>query len=365
MCDAFPNGTFIDSPSQASYCSLNSLRSQNPRRSHSHEIGFVSPESGECLFLTISRRAMATNFELLLHRDLDSKKIDAAVRAVDTVEAIEADLTVYQSTSAIARVNANAGQKATRVSALVFDVLAKSLAVSDRLAGAFDITSGPLIEAWGFTQRSGRRPTDPQIHAALQFVGWQRLRLDPEAREVYLPEGMSINLGAIGKGYALDRIAAQLRTAGIDDFLLHGGNSSLLAHGHADRNVRAGWLVGLSHPTRSNVRLGGIRLRDQALATSGSGKQFFHYQGQRYGHVIDPRTGWPAGDCHSLTVLANEAALADAMATGLFVLGSVAASEFVNQTKDMQVLMVLPAARQGEIEIRSCNMAADTFTFPE
>jgi FAD:protein FMN transferase len=359
VCVAFPNGSFLESPSQASFCSL------THRRSHSREIGFTSPESGECLYLTISRRAMATDFELLLHRDLDSSKVDAAVQALETVEAIEAELTVYQSSSAIARVNANAGQKATRVSTSVFDVLAKSVAVSDRLAGAFDITSGPLIEAWGFTKRSGRRPTDPQLRDALQFVGWQRLRLDPETRDVYLPEGMSINLGAIGKGHALDRIAAQLRLAGIDDFLLHGGNSSLLARGHADRNASAGWLVGLSHPTRTNVRLGGIRLRDQALATSGSGKQFFHYQGQRYGHVIDPRTGWPAGDCHSLTVLANDAALADAMATGLFVLGSAAATEFVNQNEDIQVLMVLPAVRQGEIEIRSCNMAADTFSFSE
>ena len=126
---------------------------------------------------------------------------------------------------------------------------------------------------------------------------------------------------AIGKGDALDRIAARLQADGISDFLLHGGSSSVVAVGDQEEGSGLGWAVGIAHPTKPKRRLGGIWLRNRALATSGSGKQFFHHRGRRYGHVIDPRTGYPAGDLMSLTVIMESAADADACATGFFVAG--------------------------------------------
>jgi thiamine biosynthesis lipoprotein len=142
---------------------------------------------------------------------------------------------------------------------------------------------------------------------------------------------MELNLGAIGKGYALDRAADALAAGGIHDFLLHGGNSSVLARGNRildfglpildsgqddqtlaslppqskiqnpKSKIDPGWTVALRHPLRPDMRLAEFVLRDQALGTSGSGTQFFHYQGQRYGHIIDPRTGWPADKLLSAT----------------------------------------------------------------
>ena len=308
------------------------------------------------LLLKISRRAMATDFELLLHRDADSSQVDAAVRALDSVEGIEAELTIYRPESSISRLNSTAAIKPVKVSALVFDVLSRAIELSELLEGAFDITAGRLVEIWGFTSRSGKRPTAAEIEDALRSVGWKLISLDPESRVVGFshPE-VRINLGAIGKGYALDRIAAQLLAAGVEDYLLHGGNSSILAHGHADRDAQRGWLVGLMHPTRANCRLGGIRLLNQALATSGNGKQFFHFRGKRYGHVIDPRTGYPAGECQSLTVLSSDATSADALATGLFVESLVGVEKFASSHPDYPVIVVEAAERQGDVRVRTFN----------
>lgn len=303
---------------------------------------------------------MATDFELLMHRDAQPGQIDEAVRALDWLESIENELTVYNPNSAIAMLNRRPAKQPLRVSAAVFDILQKSQQLSEMLDGAFDVTAGPLIEAWGFTNRSGKRPSEQQIAENREKVGWQFLSLDPTSQTVaFEREGMQLNLGAIGKGYALDRIATRLTAAGIQHFLLHGGNSSILAHGHADRSASQGWLVGLAHPIRSGARLGGVRLHNQALATSGSGKQFFHFQGKRFGHVIDPRTGWPTGDSLSLTVLANNATSADAVATGLYVLGLERVREFTEEYAQFQVLATVAGQRQGEVQVLKYNYSAD------
>lgn len=309
--------------------------------------------------LKVSRRAMATDFELLMHRDATAQQVDAAVEALDSVEAIEAELTIYRPDSGVSRLNQSASERQVKTSALVFDVLKRSVELSRLLDGAFDITSGPLVEVWGFTNRSGKRPTAEQIEEARKSVGWGCLQLDAAEHTVrFARPGMRINLGAIGKGYALDRIAARLKAAGVEDFLLHGGNSSILARGHNDRVAKDGWLVGLSHPARPTQRLGGIRLYDQALATSGSGKQFFHFRGKRYGHVLDPRTGYPAGAFQSLTVLAADATDADALATGLFVEPLEKVESFAKRHPQFPLVVVEPAERQGDVRVSSFNCNA-------
>jgi thiamine biosynthesis lipoprotein len=231
-----------------------------------------------------------------------------------------------------------------------------------------------MIDAWGFTDRSGKRPTASNIELALQAVGWEYLDLDPVKKTIrFTKPGMKLNLGAIGKGYALDRIATRLRTESVADFLLHGGNSSLIASGHssperasqerASQEKSDGWLVGLMHPTRANHRIGGLRLRDQGLATSGNGKQFFHFRGQRYGHVIDPRTGYPAGECLSVTVVSPSATAADALATGLFIMPMAEIQRFATEHVEVPILLTLPGERQGEVQVEAFNAPADAYQY--
>ncbi len=319
----------------------------------------LAGELGDPSLLThVSRRAMATDFVAILpaHR---ADAVEVAFSALEQLDQIEADLTIYRDDSEVARVNRLASSEPVTLSSPTFRLLEKAMEWSRRTDGAFDITAGPLIEAWGFTKRSGRKPTSQEVKAAMQRVGYEKLDVSAADSSVrFAREGMSINLGAIGKGDALDRIASRLRSDGVDDFLLHGGNSSVVASGDQTINSGLGWAVGLSHPTKPNRRLAGIWLRDMALATSGSGKQFFHHRGRRYGHVIDPRSGYPAGDLSSLTVTMPTAADADACATGLFVLGSDQIRARMSEPWMPSMVMMRPGKRQDEVELETIGEIA-------
>ena len=133
--------------------------------------------------------------------------------------------------------------------------------------------------------------------------------------------GMSINFNSMGKGYALDRMAELLAANDVGDFLLQGGKSSVLARGDQPGSSETGWLVGVRHPLRPDERMAELVLHDQALSTSGAGTQFFIRRGQRYGHILDPRTGRPAEGLYSATVIAPTAAEAEGLSTAFYVMG--------------------------------------------
>lgn len=289
---------------------------------------------------------------------------DLVLDALESVDAIERRLTIYDAHSEISAINAAAGKGPVRVSAATFAVLQHAVRLSEVTGRAFDITTGPLIEAWGFTSRQGRKPTPAEIAAARALVGMDQMRLSSEHGTVELLQpGMRINLGAIGKGDAIDHVASRLKTLGIDNFLIHAGQSSVLACGNQfepegpdegdEHAPQQGWMVGIAHPTKPNRRIAGIWLRDAALATSGSGKQFFHHHGKRYGHVIDPRTGEPAGDMLSLSIITPDAIDADALATGLFVNGREAAREFAESNNSVPLIMVSPGTRQDSVDVQT------------
>ena len=311
-----------------------------------------TPPPDPSLLTHVSRRAMATDFVAILpaHR---ADAVEVVVKAMEQLDRIEADLTIYLRDSEVSRINRLAASEPVAVSESTFQLLQRAARWSRLTDGAFDITAGPLIEAWGFTRRSGRKPSPQEIEAALEKVGHSKVQLDASDRSVrFARDGMSINLGAIGKGDALDRIAATLRTQGVGDFLIHGGNSSVIAAGDQVAGSDSGWPVGLAHPTKPRRRLAGVRLHNSALATSGSGKQFFHHRGRRYGHVIDPRSGYPAGDLMALTVMMPSAADADACATGLFVAGSNQIRHYQQESSWLPPLVMMrPGDRQDAVEI--------------
>ena len=304
---------------------------------------------GELVSVTVP--AMGTEFEVLLPADAERHAPELAIETLQSIQTLERLFSVYQINSDVSKLNREAATRAVRVDRLVIDILLEAITISEQTAGAFDITAGPLIDAWGFTNRSGRKPDNAAIDKALRSVGYRKLDVDVERCEVRFREpGMQINLGAIGKGFALDHAARLLITSGIDNFLIHGGQSSLFARG-SRRNDEPGWPIALSHPIRSERKLGRIWLRNQSLSTSGSGKQFFHHRGKRMGHVIDPRTGWPTGDLMSLTLIASHATRSDALATGLFVLGQQSATDFVRTTPGIQIITVGSAERKNEVEV--------------
>ena len=292
-----------------------------------------------------ARRAMACQFEIVMnagHYSGNSPAAAVALEALDLVEALEEQLTVYRETSELMSLNRGAASEALPVEARLFALLQLAVQIHAETGGAYDITAGPLTKVWGFYRRQGSFPAPTDLQAALKNVGTQYLQLDVQQQSLrFTQPGMEINLGSIGKGYALDRSAELLQSANIDDFLLQGGASSVLAHGN--RVGTRGWPVALGDPLRPGKSWARLSLLNRAMGTSGSGWQFFRHQGRRYGHILDPRTGYPAEGVLSSTVLAPTAAEADALSTAFYVLGPALALEYCRHRADVAMLMLCPA----------------------
>lgn len=279
----------------------------------------------EGAWLRVHRTAMACRIEVVLPGE-DARFLAAARSALNEADRLEAMLTVFRDTSDLVRVNRGAARLPMTVPGELFRVLQMASEIHAATEGAFDITSTPLSRCWGFLRREGRLPLPAEIDAARACVDMTAIVLDEAAHSVsFRRAGVELNLGAIGKGFALDRMAAGLRASGVPTALLSAGRSSVLAVGappSPSASARQGWHVELQSLVRNEV-LGTLMLRDAALGTSGAGEQYVVVNGVRYGHVIDPRTGWPAGGVRSASVVAASAAHADALSTA-FLVGGVA-----------------------------------------
>ena len=316
-------------------------------------------DARSCL-LQVSRTAMACEFRVLLAATEQLHGTEAALESLDLVECLEDQLTVFREDSELSRINRTAATGPVAAESRLFDLLQLAVGLYRATDGAFDITAGPLWKTWGFHHRAGRFPGQAEIDKALVSVGSQWLTLDPGAATVSFERpGLELNLGSIGKGYALDRCDELLGARGIEDFAIHGGMSSILARGNRPGSESGkGWTIVLRHPLRHDQKLLQVQLHNRALATSGSANQFFHFEGKRYAHVIDPRTGFPADGLLSATVLAPTAAEADALATAFFVMGADQTIAFCTARQDLAVILVCPGVRSGAVTLRTCGLAA-------
>jgi len=297
-----------------------------------------APATAEGFWLHLARSAMACKFEITLPSELE-QQLDSAHDALATIEALEAQLSIFRDTSELSAINREAAAGPIPVEERLFDLLLECQRLHALTGGTFDITSTPLSRVWGFLKREGRLPTDEELARARALVGMQHVVLDPAARTVRFDRpGMSLNLGSIGKGYALDRVAAQMKEAGVPTALFTAGASSVLALGGGADG--AGFLVGLRDPFDRDRRMGTVRLRDAALGVSGTGEQHFVVDGRRYGHILDARTGWPVIDRAYVAVVAPTAAEADALATACFVGGHATAEAYVAHHEGVSVLMM-------------------------
>jgi len=274
-------------------------------------------------WIRVSRMAMACRFEVTLASQ-DAGDVPAAHAALDTIDALEDRLSLFREDSELADLNRRAASEAVRVDPPLFDLVSLCGVVHRDTRGAFDITSTPLSRCWGFLQRHGQLPADDAIADAMSKVGFTRVHLDSAEHSIRFERpGVELNLGAIGKGYALDRVGRAMREAGARHALLSAGRSSLLALGGRD----GGWLVEIASP-RTQEPLARVALRNAAIGTSGSGEQFVVVDDVRYGHVLDPRTGWPATGVLSATVISSSAAVADALSTAFLIGGVSLAHEY-------------------------------------
>jgi FAD:protein FMN transferase len=308
---------------------------------------------------------MACEFAIQYHA-ADADYADATLEALDLLGVLEDQLSVFREYTEITVINRTAAEQAVEVEPRLFSLLQLCAWLHETTGGAFDITSGPLSRVWGFYKREGRLPAEGEVASALEAVGFHHVELDAPKHTIrFLKKGVAINFNAVGKGYALDRVAELLGERGVDDYLCHGGRSSVLARGRDRGGDTRGWAVGVPHPHRPGEHVGEIVLRDDALGTSGAGTQFFEAGGRRYGHLIDPRTGWPTEGVFTATAIAATAAEADALATAFYINGPGGTSEYCAEHNEVGAVLVCPrdGSDSNEIDVHVFNLD-DTRWFP-
>lgn len=294
------------------------------------------PPPGELALLRVSRRAMATTFEVAIPYGTPNA-LPAAEAALDLIDQLEEQMTVYRESSEVSRLNAT-GRAVLEPQ--LFALLQRCATLTRDTNGAFDAASGALVKCWGFYKREGRVPTGAELNEAMARTGFRHVILNAESCEVrFARPGVELNLGAVGKGYALDRAAELLGEFGIRSALLHAGGSSVRAVGRPPNDFR-GWRVSVRHPHDDRRTLGSVFLNDDALGTSADTYQHFEYNGKRYGHVLDPRTGRPVGGTRSASCLAPTAADADAISTAFFVAGAGWAADYCKTREHLRAVIL-------------------------
>ncbi|MFM8287669.1 MAG: FAD:protein FMN transferase [Planctomycetaceae bacterium] len=276
---------------------------------------------------------MAADFELIWNPG-PAECVGVASSALNLVNELEDQLSIYRTHSELSRLNERFAREPVAVESRLFDLIVWALGFARLTEGAYDPTAGALHLLWRRCRNERRLPSAAELKLALDQVGCSAVHWSERDQTVWVDrEGVGLNLNAVGKGYALDRMAEVLKrdwpmSGGVSssesvpsgrDWLMHGGHSSLLAAGSVAGGD--GWPVGVPHPQFPRRTYGTIWLKDRGMSTSGSGVQFYRMAGRRLGHLIDPRTGWPAESVLSVTVLAPTAVEAEALSTAFFVLG--------------------------------------------
>ncbi|MCG3199693.1 MAG: hypothetical protein GHCLOJNM_04217 [bacterium] len=307
-----------------------------------------SEGAGEGWLYKFRREAMATRFEILIEV-IDADLAPVARAGLDRIDRLEAQLTVYRDTSEVCGLNRSAFEGEVAVEAELFELLGLSRALWEETEGCFDVAVHPLLVAWGVFKGPRRTPSPEEIAAALEVSGMDKVVLNPERRSVrFSRPGVGINFGAIGKGYALDRVAEEVRAGGLEHFLLHGGHSSVLARGSS--TWEAGWLVTVVDPTNWDRPIAKVRLSNEALSTSS--ERLETLLAGETSHVLDPRTGRPLeGDLLSVTVKTPSAARAEGLSTAFLVMGLDKTLEYCKKHPDVGVLAVRRSPQTDGIEM--------------
>jgi FAD:protein FMN transferase len=303
--------------------------------------------------------AMATRFELVLHGPDDVRLRAAADQALHEIERLHAQLSLYSPSSEISYINARAHHQPVQVEPGLFQLLKLAQQIHAQTDGAFDITIAPLLRCWGFMGNSGAYPSPEQLAQARAQIGMQHVILDEQRRSVRFERpDMMIDLGSIGKGYALDLAGETLREAGIKDALLHGGTSTVLAMGRPpDQNA---WKIAIDAPPKPNAPsdtpkpppVAVVHLKDETLSVSGVHGKSFSTGGHTYGHVIDPRTGMPAQGASIAAVALPSGAESDAFSTALLLGGLGKHAQLAALRPGMRTL-VAELSPAGELQTAS------------
>jgi thiamine biosynthesis lipoprotein len=276
-----------------------------------------SPAQGGRYAKTVS--AMGT-FVTVSAYAADERSGSAAIdAAIDTVTRLERIISHFEGESDVSRINRAAAGTPVKVSPDTIRCLTRSAEISKRTQGAFDCTVGPLVALWKAAGESGVLPNDAEIETAREKVSYASLSIDAANSTVTVTRaGVAVDLSSVGKGYIVKKAAQTMRAMGVTSGFVDGGGDIEFIGGNADGSL---WRVGIQDPRDETKVVTTLYVADRGVVTSGNYHQFETIRGRRYSHIIDARTGRPATEPASVTVVARDAAAAAGWPTALSVLG--------------------------------------------
>jgi len=261
--------------------------------------------------------AMGTVVEITLIGEDEETAKKVALQTFQEVKRIEHLMSPWIESSDVSRINRLAGKEWIKVSPETIEVVKRAQEVSELSEGKFDITVGPLVQLWRKAREKGVPPETGEIGKTLPLVNFRDVIVNPEGKVLLKKNAMAIDLGGIAKGYAVDKAFELLRTLGYKNLIVNAGGDLRVGGLKFDQP----WSIGIQDPRVPKKIMARISVSDTAIATSGDYEKFFIHKGKRYHHILNPKDGFPAEGCQSVTILCKEGMTADALATAIFVLG--------------------------------------------
>lgn len=264
-----------------------------------------------------------------------NKYIDTAVAEISRIEKL---ISSWNENSQTSEINRNAGIKPVKVDAELFNLIERAIGISKLTDGAFDISYASMDKIWKFDGSMTTMPSEKEITASVEKVGYQNIVLDKNKSTIYLKlKGMKIGFGAIGKGYAADKAKILLMSKGVTSGII---NASGDMNTWGKQTNGEDWKVAITNPMDKNKVFALLPITNGAVVTSGNYEKYVNFNGKRYTHIIDPRTGYPSTGIISVTVFAPKAELADALATSVFVMGKEAGLDRINQLPKIECIII-------------------------
>ena len=261
--------------------------------------------------------------------------LDSAIFEITRIEKLISSWDLNSETSLI---NKHSGIKPIKVDKELFDLIERSIAISKLTNGAFDISYASMDRIWNYDGSMRKMPSEEEISNSIKKVGYQNISIDKEAQTVFLKlKGMKIGFGAIGKGYAADKAKALLIEKGVKAGIINASGDLNAWGKQADGSD---WMVAITNPLNKNKVFSWLPINDSAIVTSGNYEKFISFDGIRYSHIIDPRTGYPSTGIISTSIMTSNAELADAISTSVFVMGVETGLDFINQLKGVDCIII-------------------------
>lgn len=279
---------------------------------------------------------MGTEFSAVVLSHDKKKADEALVAALGELRRVE-DLMTDWRDSELMQVNHEAGKKPVKVDQEIVNLLVQSKKASELTDGVFDVTYAPLGMIWDYNKPNASPPSADQIKKARALVDFHKLEIDEKAKTAFLKaKGMRVGLGGIAKGYAVERAAQIIKNHGIEDFVIRAGGD-MYAHGTNNGKL---WNVVIRDPRNKDKNIAMLPISNGAVSTSGDYERYFLYKGKRYAHIIDPRTGYPADKCQSVTVITKHSTMAEVLSKTVFILGPQKGLALIEKMKDVQGVIV-------------------------